>query len=73
MKAYGAFVLLVTTAKGEDTSFADAVFELGGGSLSDEARAVLYLPLLQYLGFYTAMKKGVDPDHPRNLTQVVKI
>ncbi len=73
MKAYGAFVLLVTTAKGDDTSFADAVFELGGGSLSDEARAVAYLPLLQYLGFYTAMKRGVDPDHPRNLTQVVKI
>jgi len=73
MKAYGAFVLLVTTSKGEDTEFADAVFEIGGGTLSDEARAVLYLPLLQYLGFYTAMKRGVDPDHPRNLTQVVKI
>ncbi len=73
MKAYGAFVLLVTTAGGVDTSFADAVFEIGGGSLSDEARAVLYLPLLQYFGFYTAMKRGVDPDHPRNLTQVVTI
>ncbi|WP_375140539.1 SIS domain-containing protein [Cohnella herbarum] len=73
MKAYGAFVLLVTTAGGADTEFADAVFELGGGFLSDEARAVLYLPLLQYLGFYTAMKRGVDPDHPRNLTQVVTI
>jgi glucosamine--fructose-6-phosphate aminotransferase (isomerizing) len=73
MKAYGAFVLLVTTASGEDTAFADSVFEIGGASLSDEARAVLYLPLLQYLGFYTAMKRGVDPDHPRNLTQVVTI
>ncbi|WP_130616413.1 SIS domain-containing protein [Cohnella abietis] len=73
MKAYGAFVLLVTAARGEDTSFADAVFEVGGQSLSDEARAVMYLPLLQYLGFYTAMKRGVDPDHPRNLTQVVTI
>jgi glucosamine--fructose-6-phosphate aminotransferase (isomerizing) len=73
MKEYGAFVLLATTAKGEDTAFADAVFEIGAGELSDEARAVLYLPLLQYLGFYTAMKRGVDPDQPRNLTQVVKI
>ena len=73
MKGYGAFVLLVTAAKGEDTGFADAVFETGGADLSDEARAVMYLPVLQYLGFYTAMKKGVDPDHPRNLTQVVKI
>ncbi len=73
MKAYGAFVLLLTTAGGEDTAFADSVFEIGAASLSDEARAVMYLPLLQYLGFYTAMKQGVDPDHPRNLTQVVTI
>lgn len=71
MKQYGAYVLLVTARKGEDTGFADAVFEVGGADLSDEARAVLYLPALQYLGFYTAMKRGVDPDNPRNLTQVV--
>lgn len=73
MKDYGAFVLLVTASKGDDTAFADAVFEIGGRQISDEARAVLYLPVLQYFGFYTAMKNGVDPDHPRNLTQVVKI
>jgi glutamine---fructose-6-phosphate transaminase (isomerizing) len=73
MKAYGAFVLLVTAKQGEDTAFADAVFEVGGESLSDEARAVLYLPVLQYLGFRSALRKGVDPDQPRNLTQVVKI
>lgn len=73
MKGYGATVLLVTAKAGEDTAFADHVFEIGGESLSDEARSVLYLPLLQYFGYYTAVKKGVDPDHPRNLTQVVKI
>ncbi|MBB6674951.1 SIS domain-containing protein [Cohnella nanjingensis] len=73
MKAYGAFVLLVTAKAGEDTAFADAVFETGGEDLSDEARATLYLPALQYLGFRSAMAKGVDPDHPRNLTQVVII
>lgn len=73
MKAYGATVLVVTAAQGADTGFADAVFETGGKELDDEARAVLYLPVLQYLGFRVAMGKGVDPDHPRNLTQVVKI
>jgi glucosamine--fructose-6-phosphate aminotransferase (isomerizing) len=73
MKAYGATVLVVTAAKGDDTAFADAVFEVGGAELSDEARGVLYLPVLQYIGFYTALKNNVDPDHPRNLTQVVKI
>lgn len=73
MKAYGATVLLITAAAGEDTAFADAVFEVGGAALSDESRGVLYLPVLQYIGYYTALKRGVDPDHPRNLTQVVKI
>jgi len=73
MKAYGATVLVVTARKGDDTAFADAVFETGGANVSDEARGVLYLPVLQYIGFYTALKKNVDPDHPRNLTQVVKI
>ncbi len=73
MQGYGAKVLVVTTEKGEDTAFADYVFEIGGKDLSDDARSVLCLPLLQYLGFYTALKKGVNPDQPRNLTQVVKI
>jgi glucosamine--fructose-6-phosphate aminotransferase (isomerizing) len=73
MQQYGAFVLVVTAQAGEDTSFADAVFEVGGAELDDDARSVLYLPALQYLGYYTAMKKGVDPDNPRNLTQVVVI
>lgn len=73
MKAYGAHVLILTSRVDEDTAFADSVFEIGGADVSDEARAVMYLPLLQYLGFWTAVNKGVDPDEPRNLTQVVKI
>lgn len=73
MQEYGAYVLLITAEAGEDTAFADGVFEVGGKQLSDEARTVLYLPALQYLGYYTALGKGVDPDSPRNLTQVVKI
>lgn len=73
MQAYGATVLLITAQANEDTSFADGVFEVGGSNLSDEARSVLYLPPLQYLGYYTAIKLNIDPDHPRNLTQVVTI
>ncbi|TDF92600.1 SIS domain-containing protein [Paenibacillus piri] len=73
MQQYGAYVLIVTAEAGDDTAFANGVFEVGGRQLSDEARAVLYLPGLQYLGYYTALAKGVDPDSPRNLTQVVKI
>jgi glucosamine--fructose-6-phosphate aminotransferase (isomerizing) len=73
MKGYGAFVTLLTAQAGAETGFADLVVDLGGSAISDEARAVLYLPFLQYFGYYTALQKGVDPDHPRNLTQVVKI
>lgn len=73
MKAYGAYVLIITARAGEDTAFADAVFEIGASDVSDEARAVMYLPLLQYIGFWTAVHKDIDPDEPRNLTQVVKI
>jgi glucosamine--fructose-6-phosphate aminotransferase (isomerizing) len=73
MKEYGATILLLTAKKGSDTSFADYVIELQGEQLTDEARAVLYLPPLQFLGYYTALKKQVDPDSPRNLTQVVRI
>lgn len=73
MKGYGANVLLVTAQAGEDTSFADFVFETGGRTLSDDARAVLTMPLLQFIGYYTSMKKNLNPDNPRNLTQVVQI
>lgn len=72
MKAYGAYVMLITAEKGQDTSFADAVFEIGGRHLGDEARTVLYLPAVQYIGYYSALKRNVDPDSPRNLSQVVK-
>lgn len=73
MKALGAFVLLITARGGPDTVFADAVFELGAAEVSDEARSVLYLPPVQYLGYYTAVGRGANPDTPRNLTQVVRI
>ncbi|WP_018758911.1 SIS domain-containing protein [Paenibacillus terrigena] len=73
MKGYGATVVIITAAAGSDTTFADLVLETGGQSLSDEARSVLYLPWIQYNGYYTAMKLGLNPDDPRNLTQFVEI
>lgn len=74
MKAYGATVLIITSWQGEDTSFADAVFEIGGISQPDDSiHCILYLSAVQYLGMYTAIQKGIDPDSPRNLTQVVII
>ncbi len=71
MKEFGAYVLLITAEQASDTAFADKVLEIGGKHLTDEARTAWYLPALQYLGYYTAMKLKLNPDVPRNLTQVV--
>ncbi|MCR8642458.1 SIS domain-containing protein [Paenibacillus sp. N1-5-1-14] len=73
MKDYGAEVILIAAIAGEDTAFADLVIEVGLAQVSDEARSVLYLPAAQYLGYYTAYGLGLNPDEPRNLTQVVQI
>ncbi len=47
---------------------ADISFESG---LPENVRNVLYLPLLQIMAFYRSLKKGLDPDKPKNLTPVV--
>jgi glucosamine--fructose-6-phosphate aminotransferase (isomerizing) len=34
---------------------------------------ILYMPFSQYLGYYKALEKGINPDTPINLTRVVRI
>ncbi len=51
---------------------ADYLVELNSG-LSDFARSILYMPVTQLFACYTALARGEDPDHPRHLSQVVKI
>lgn len=41
--------------------------------ISDRNRHAVYMPALQLLAFQRAIRLGFDPDHPRNLTQVVKL
>jgi glucosamine--fructose-6-phosphate aminotransferase (isomerizing) len=48
----------------------DFVFELGLAAPELATLAPLVVPA-QLLGFYTGIKKGLNPDHPRNLTRVV--
>lgn len=45
-------------------------FESG---IPEEGRGALYLPLLHLLAYYRSIRKGLDPDHPNNLTSVVKL
>lgn len=73
MQALGARILVICDrADAGINEAADHVVELGAG-LSDYTRSVLYMPILQLLGYYQALAKGFDPDHPKNLTQVVTL
>ncbi|ACZ41061.1 Glutamine--fructose-6-phosphate transaminase (isomerizing) [Thermobaculum terrenum ATCC BAA-798] len=46
---------------------------LVGKELTDVPRCALYMPFLQYLAYYRAVSLGLNPDQPRNLSQVVKL
>ena len=41
------------------------------GEISDIARCILYMPVLQLIAYHRAIAAGLDPDQPRNLTKVV--
>jgi glutamine---fructose-6-phosphate transaminase (isomerizing) len=40
---------------------------------SDHSRSILYLIVLQWMAYYRTLKLGLNPDEPRNLSQVVKL
>jgi glucosamine--fructose-6-phosphate aminotransferase (isomerizing) len=48
----------------------DAVISFNSG-VPDEVRTILYLPVLQMMAFYRSLKKGLNPDKPKNLSTVV--
>jgi glucosamine--fructose-6-phosphate aminotransferase (isomerizing) len=73
MQALGARTLVLT----EDTSpfegsGANYVVELRSGH-DTWKRAVLYLPLIQWIAYHRALAKGLDPDHPTNLKAVIEL
>ena len=43
------------------------------GDVSDWSRTVLYMPVMHYVAYYRAVALGLNPDTPRNLSQVVII
>ncbi len=45
--------------------------EMNSG-LSDYTRGFLYMIPMQLIAFYNTLKRGLNPDRPRNLTQVVR-
>lgn len=71
MKQLGATTLVVANAAGERVrSNADFVVELGF-DVPEYARLSAYILPGQLLGIATALKKGFNPDQPRNLSRVV--
>jgi len=44
-----------------------------GHDHDEEVLSLLYLPLIQWLATERAIRKGIDPDHPKNLDTVVKL
>lgn len=67
LRHHGARVVAIGPHR--DTG-ADTTLVIGAG-LPDLARCVLYIPFLQLLAWERANALGLDPDRPRNLSQVV--
>ncbi len=73
MKGLGARTLALTETRGtHDWTGIDEVVELRSG-VGEWERGALYLPLIQWIAFYRALAKGLDPDHPHNLTAVITL
>jgi glutamine---fructose-6-phosphate transaminase (isomerizing) len=68
MHALGASTMALVNQK--NGLIADYILEFDS-PISDAARSVLNLPLLQLLGYYHSLSKGLNPDQPTNLQSVV--
>lgn len=71
MKQKGARILALVESKGAyDWHGIDHVVEMKSG-LGEWERGALYLPFLQWMAFHRSLAKGLDPDQPVNLSQVI--
>lgn len=73
MKKLGARTFVLCGAADDQIRrHADHLVELGG-SLPEEVRLLLSMPLLQLLAYHRAVAKNLNPDAPRHLSQVVTL
>lgn len=70
MKTLGAKTLAIVDKAPQNRTGLDYIVEVNSG-ISDIARAILNLPVLQLLAFYRAKMNGLNPDKPTNLSSVV--
>ena len=73
MKQLGARLLVLHTHEADWVSeWADWQVRVDG-DVQDFLTPFLYMPVLQLLGYYKALAKGINPDTPQNLSQVVTL
>lgn len=73
MKDLGSRILVVVNTAGDRLrEQADLLIELDL-PVPELARLAIYVVWGQLLGSYRALEKGLDPDHPKNLSRVVTI
>jgi glucosamine--fructose-6-phosphate aminotransferase (isomerizing) len=73
MHDLGAKTLVICDkAVKEIRDVADFIVELDTGMEYFE-NLILYMPITQFMGYYQAVKKGLNPDEPQHLTQVVTL
>lgn len=73
MKELGGSLLIFGDIVPEDFyKLTEDIVDLGE-DVSEWIRGILFLPVIQLIGYYKAINKGLDPDHPKNLDYFVKI
>jgi len=73
MKKLGADLLIFGDKIPEKFySLTNNVVDLGE-NINEWIRGILFLPVIQLLSYYKAIKRGLDPDNPKNLTYFVEI
>ena len=73
MKQLGATTFVICSrAERRARASADLLIELGLDT-PELGRLAPFLYGPQLMGLYTGLKKGLDPDHPRNLSRVVEL
>lgn len=71
IRLLGAKTLVVGRKK--DVGKMESDYTLKIPSRKENTELSLYIPIVQFLGYYLAINLGLNPDNPKNLTQVVKI
>lgn len=71
VKRYGGRVLAIANS---DRALLDLDEVLAiRANIVPRAQAVLFLPVIQFLGYHRGLSKGLDPDRPRNLVMSVRV